>query len=147
MRHLFRLVPLLALVLVLLPAVARPARADDWCWADPTLVINGKTVHLDTGAPLPKKELIRASTVVVTVPVNVDAHLTGVNAPNFPMTVQLVRAGVWSGVGAVPVTATGVVDAPSDVPTAFKTWQSNTGATVQTQAWGGQTMTLSFTVQ
>ncbi len=151
MRFLTRGASLMALALGVLASVAlapaTPTRADDWCWNDPTLSINGRTVHIDVGAPVDKRTLVHASTIVVTVPINVDAQLTGTNSPNFPTDVTLVRAGTWSGSGAVPVTATAVVDVESDVPAGLKAWQSNSGATWQTSGMGGVTMTLSFGVQ
>ena len=100
MKRLLLLAFALVAATVLYPTTG--ARADDWCWSDPTLVVNGKTVHIDTGGPIAKKTLMRSSTIVVTVPTNVDAQLTGAKTLNFPMNVSLVRAGVWSGTGAVP---------------------------------------------
>jgi hypothetical protein len=146
-----RLIVLVAAVsLALLATVVRPAAPAaaswGWCWGDPTLVIAGQTVHIDLGVPIGDRGYIKGSTLTVVVPAGVDARLTGTNSPNFPITVTLVHSGRWSGAGAIPVSATAVVNAPSTVTTSQKAWQSNTGNTVQVTANGGSTLHVGFSV-
>ncbi len=121
---------------------------DDWCWNDPTLVVNGTVVHIGLGAPMSKRSLVRASSVTVSVPDNVKAHLTGAKGANFPMQVTLVRSGTWSGNGPVPVTVTGQVNVDPSTPTGLKVWQPGRGGlNLQTTGSGGAAMTLTFAVQ
>jgi hypothetical protein len=117
-----------------------------WCWSDPTLVIDGRVVHIDVGVPVDDRQQVTGSTLTVTVPANVTAHLSGVNAENFPITVTLVRGGPWNGKGDIPVTATAVVSAPAGVPTALWAWQAGGGVDTITHGTAGKEMTLSFGV-
>jgi hypothetical protein len=148
LRRLSLMLVACALVAGLALAPAGPTRAaDEWCWNDPTLVINGKTVHIDIGAPVSMKDLIFNSSITVIVPANVTASLSGTNAVNFPTTVTLVQSGTWAGTGPVSVTATAVVDVSSSVAAGLKAWQSDIGTVTQTSGVGGVAMTLTFGVQ
>lgn len=142
------LVAVLALVAGLAFHLAAPAQAQsDWCWNDPTLVMNGKTVHIGIGAPVSMRNVIFQSSITVVVPTNVDASLSGTNATYFPTRVTLVQSGTWDGSGPVPVTVSAVVNVASTVPTGLKAWQSGVGVVTQTNGTGGLAMALSFDVQ
>jgi len=87
--------------------LARPSAASEWwCWDDPVLVINGQVVHVLAGVPADARTRVTQAEVVITVPEGVDAKLTAVNAPFFPLTARLERAGTVTANGSVTVTAT-----------------------------------------
>ncbi len=99
----------LALLAVLAAALglARPSAASEWwCWDDPVLVINGQVVHVLAGVPADARTRVTQAEVVITVPEGVDAKLTAVNAPFFPLTARLERAGTVAADGSTAVTAT-----------------------------------------
>lgn len=147
MRMLTRIWLSLALVAALALVPGAASAQMEWCWNDPTLVVNGKTVHINLGAPVDRRTLINNSAVTVTVPENVDAHLTGAGVLNFPMSVTLLRSGTWSGSGDIPVTVTGTVLITPDTSTGLKTRQSDTGELRQTFGVGGTVMTLVMGVR
>jgi hypothetical protein len=118
-----------------------------WCWEDPTLVINGKVVHINLGVPQDQRSLVTRSTLVVTVPEDVPANLSGVSATNFPIAVTLVRSGTWDGSSALLVTANAVVYASDDVATALQVWQANTGAGTIVSGTSGTKMSITFDVR
>jgi hypothetical protein len=90
--------------------LARPSTASEWwCWDDPVLVINGQVVHVLAGVPAEARTRVTQAEVVITVPNGVDAKLTAVNAPFFPLTARLERAGTVAADGSISVTATLVI--------------------------------------
>ena len=147
MRTLTRISLSLALVAVLALAPGTTSAQLEWCWNDPTLVVNGKTVHINLGAPVDRRTLINNSVVTVTVPENVDAHLSGANTLNFPMSVTLLRSGTWSGSGDIPVSVTGTVLITPGTPTGLKTRHSDTGELNQAFGVGGAVMALAIGVR
>ena len=142
---------LLGLVVAVAAVVLYPtdrASAEDWCWNDPTLSINGRAVHFLIGAPLPKRELVRNSTLTVVVPSNVTANLAGAGVQNFPMSVTISSTGLpWSGIGPILVTATATVTVTPDVATRFRANQASVGILNEVGGVGGVTMLLSLSVQ
>ena len=142
--------PLTALLLtaILLVHPSSPAYADrTWCAKDPTLVLNGTTVHLEVGVPHDQRQAVTGSTLIVVVPRNVTARLSGANAPAFPITVTLRYEGEWSGTGAVPVRAHAVVHAPAAVPARLRVWQSNPRTAAEAYGTAGTTLTVTVDVQ
>jgi hypothetical protein len=117
--------------------VSRASAFESWCFDDPVLVVAGQSVHFALGVPEGHRRLIRGSTLTVTVPSNVSVQLSGTNARSFPLAVSIVRDESWNGHGAVPVSATAVIQGPHGVPTALKAWGSNgTFSTMHTATTG-----------
>src|SRR3712207_1261688 len=86
------------------PATANPIGLDTiWCWTDPVLVVNGTPVHIDVGVPVAQRHTA-TSALTVVVPENVKAMLAGTMARNFPVAVNLLQSGTYSGAGPIPVT-------------------------------------------
>jgi hypothetical protein len=129
-----------------------PALADwVWCWDDPTLTVNGRVVHINTGVPTDQRKLIDNIVLTVTVPEGVSANLSGVNAAQGTGSLRTITvlqyAGTYSGSGPVPVTVTATVSGPPDVPTMLTAWQASMGDRGQTSRVTGAAMTLAFNVQ
>ena len=140
----------IALAAFAVALVQQPSRASadlGWCVNDPVLVINGRTVHINVAVPVEHRLLVTRSTLTVVVPANVPAQLSGINATNFPITIELVRRGTHSGDGPVRVTAEAVVYGPDGMPTRLSAWQSNVGATTESYGTAGKRMTVTFGVQ
>jgi hypothetical protein len=67
----------------------RTASADDWCWADPIVSINGHTVQILTGvngSPEHIKKHVQGATVTIYVPDGVDTKLIATYSPLYPET-------------------------------------------------------------
>ena len=136
-------------IMLVATAFARPAPSSAdlvWCWTDPVLVINGKVVNIKVGVPEAQRHSAKSS-LTVTVPANVSAILAGTNAANFPVDVRLVQSGTYDGSGPIPVTATAVVAAPDETPSALTAWQPSVGTVAQTTGRGGKPMTITFGLQ
>jgi hypothetical protein len=143
-------VSLAALMLMAVAVVQPPTRASagaSWCWGDPVLVIDGKTVHIDVGFPLDQRSFVTTSTLTVTVPANVTASLNLTNAANPSVKVTLVASGTWSGAGPVPVQAEAVVHATQRISTGLKAWQASGGPLAESYGTSGTPMTIRFGVQ
>ena len=126
----------------------RPAFSDmEWCYQDPTLVIEGRTVHFNVGVPRAHLTSVTGSTLTVVVPTNVQARLSGTNAAYFPITVQLEREGVWTGTGDIPVRAYATVYAPAGVPTRFVAQQSGTSTVAAMHGTANVPMALTYSVK
>jgi len=146
MRKLLVVMAALVAGAVLYPAAA--GSAEEWCWNDPTLAINGRAVHFQIGAPISKKELVRNTALTVVIPSNVSANLTGAGNENFPMSVTLLQTGApWLGFGPIPVSATAVVSVDGSVPTALKVVQANLGEIGGASGLGGVSMLAPVLVQ
>jgi len=148
------LAALAALLLISITAVRiPPAQAQvSWCWNDPTLIINGRVVHIDLGVPQSQVGTVTDSTLTVTVPTGVPVTLAAVNAKHFitrlRIDVELVFAELnYDGRGPVPVRAEAVINAPPTTATALKAFQSANRVLDQTQATGGRRMTITFDVE
>ncbi len=105
-RSVTRTLVLLAVLGAALGLVRPGAASEWWCWDDPVLVINGQVVHVLAGVPADARTRVTLAEVVITVPEGVDAKLTAVNAPFFPLTARLERAGTIAADGSVTVAAT-----------------------------------------
>jgi len=147
----FAVLALTALVGVF-AARSTPAHADEWCWNDPTLIVNGRILHIDLGVQRNQVSTVTDSTLVVTVPAGVTATLSGLNATNFVtrlrIDVELVYDPTltYSGIGPVPVQAVASITAPSTTQTGLKIWAPGSGVLGQTTATGGRSMSLSVTI-
>ncbi len=62
-------------------------------------------VHIYTGVPSSARQRVTMSQLEITVPANVDAKLTASNAPRFPQTTTLKRAGQAGADGSITVSA------------------------------------------
>jgi hypothetical protein len=129
-----------------------PALADwVWCWDDPTLTVNGRVVHINTGVPTDQRKLIEHVVLTVVVPEGVSANLSGVNAAQGTGSLRTITvlqyAGTYSGSGPIPVTVTATVSGPAGVPTMLSAWQASVGDHGQTSGVTGAAMTLAFNVQ
>ena len=125
------LVALLAFVaLVQQPGTA--SASVGWCLDDPTLVVNGRTVHINIGVPSDLRRSVDYVTLVVEVPSNVSASLSGTNAAQgtgilgVRSTLSFTGA-IYSGTGPIPVTVTATVNSAVVMPTRLSAWQSSVG--------------------
>jgi hypothetical protein len=152
-RHWLTLAAATAVLVAVASLFHRPAPAAAdwvWCWDDPTLTVNGRVVHLNTGVPTDHRQVIESVVLTVTVPAGVTANLSGVNAAqgtgSLRTTTVLQYAGTYSGSGPIPVQVTATVIGPPGVPTQLTAWQASVGDRGQTAATMGMTMTLVFTL-
>jgi len=139
------------LALVLLPILAlglsrAPAAHADliWCFDDPVLVVNGTPVLLKVGVPLDRRGAVVSSSLTVTVPENVTAHLAGASITNFPIAVTLTRSGVYSGVGPVPVSVAGLVVASTASPAILQATRPSVGVVAQSVGSAGIPLVINF---
>jgi hypothetical protein len=122
-----------------------------WCWDDPTLTVNGLTAHINTGVPWDQRSLVTGTSLVVTVPTNVDAQLSGTNAAQgtgiLGTTTQLVRSGTYSGVGPVPVFVTAIVNGATGIPVKLSVWQASVGDRGERSGFSPEPVELSSSLQ
>ena len=141
---------LLALLLVGALSVMHQSRASAdliWCIVDPVLIVDGKAVNLTVSVPQDQRQSVVSSSLVVTGPANVDARLAGASALNFPVSLNLIRAGTYAGAGPVPVTATATIVALPGMPTRLAATQPSVGPLAATTGVSGTPMTVSFAVR
>jgi hypothetical protein len=143
-----------ALVLAVIGLVRGPAPALAdwvWCWDDPTLTVNGRVVHINTGVPTDQRKLIENIVLTVVVPEGVSANLSGVNAAQGTGSLRTITvlqyAGTYSGTGPIPVVVTAAVTGPAGVTTMLTAWQASVGDRGQTSGVTGTAMTLAFNLQ
>lgn len=124
-------------VAVLLPAallVAGPAHkaqaSEWWCWDDPVLVVDGRAVHVLVGVPRGALGSVSIANVIVTVPNEVDAKLTALTAPRFPVNATIERAGHRRPDGSFTVSATVTVQGAGSFPTGLMLTQAGGGIAV-----------------
>jgi hypothetical protein len=114
-----------------LAGTARAAHAGEWwCWDDPVLVLNGQVLHIYAGVTSNAVRRVTLADMVITVPAGVDAKVTAANAPRFPQTARLVRAGALGADGSVPVSATLIVNGHGRFEAALKIVQPSGAETV-----------------
>jgi hypothetical protein len=73
---------------------AAPASADDWCWDDPILLIDGKLVNVNVGVKGGSSTVrarVRNAHTKVFLPRNVSASVVGFTNLYFPETAEIVR--------------------------------------------------------
>ena len=146
---------LAALLLLGITAVQIPlAHADsEWCAGDPVLVVNGRVVHLTLAVPRDQAGTVTDSTLTVTVPAGVRAHLAASNAQSLitrlRVDVTLVTDATltYRGTGPVPVRVEATVYAPSTTATRLTASQRGTVLRPPVQASGGQLMSMDLNVQ
>ena len=150
---------LLVTAVAFVQGASRASAEVTWCLLDPTLVIDGKAVHLNVGVPKDQVKSVSEVTLVVTVPSNVRASLSGTQAANgigrLGIKTELSpTAPAWHGAGAVPVrvtatvhTAPGAQRAGAPLPTVLSAWQSSVGDLGQTSGTAGRPMTLPLHVR
>lgn len=124
--------------LLLLPRLSETADASEWwCWDDPVLVLNGRVVHIYTGVKTAALQRVTLAEIEITVPAGVDAKLTASNAPRFPQTATLRRAGTVGADGSVPVSARVIVNGHGHFDVGLKMSQPG-GATTVTYGQSNQ---------
>jgi hypothetical protein len=113
----FLLLPL-ALLLVLVPGLGRPAAAyESWCFDDPIISIGGRLVDVQVQMPIQNLLTMRSTTLTIIIPSNVSGYVVVPNLSAFPMTIKISRTGpAWNGRGGLPVTMLTNVTASSDYP-------------------------------
>lgn len=123
-----------ALLLVMGTTVIGAARTATasvwWAWDDPVVVINGQVVHVLAGVPADARGQVTSAEVVITVPSGVDAKLTAVNAPHFPLTARLERVGAVGTDGSVTVAASLIVRGRGQFATALRIVQPSGNETI-----------------
>jgi hypothetical protein len=120
-----------------------------WCFDDPTIHINGQTVHVTVAVPMSSKKSVQDVRLVVVLPENVDVKLDGpAGRPNGPLNTitTIVRSGSYDGTGAVPMTAYAVVEAPTST-LARLIAQENGFAPVESDGNAGQALAVSLGVE
>lgn len=123
------------------------AHADElWCFDEPAVVVNGVTVQVWLAVPQSQQSAVSNSTVFITVPANVDAHLLPDTPGPLHISTMLIRAGSYSGSGAVPVAAAALVKANSTIPTQLIATEN--GATLaKTTGATGTPLFIAFSVR
>jgi hypothetical protein len=129
-----------AVALLLIASGARSARTASagvaWCYDDPVLVINGQVVHITIGVEA-DRSAVTSSLLTVTVPANVDAHLSGVNNGGAAIgklntVVALVPGPAVTG-ASIPVMVSATVNATSSFPVSLTVDQRPSGAPLGTK--------------
>ncbi len=116
--------------------------ADEWCWEDPIVSINGHVVHIDLGmakADLPK--LTGTVQVTIFVPQGVPASVVNVDQTYFKENVRIMRSWeVWKSGEPIPVFVSVYVPSSSSVKVAMRiTYDINGVHTVRqrSNSWSG----------
>lgn len=148
-----RLASAVAVVVFLLAfTVSGPKRAAadfGWCLDDPTLTVNGRTVHITVAVPQGQQGLVNYTGMLITVPVGVDASVAGANRVQGPLHViaTVIHGGSYSGSGPIPVSVQAIVLAPPSVPARLFADQPGVGALGQTTGYAMSLMSLSLQVR
>lgn len=125
------------------------AAEEFWCFDDPTIHVNGQVVHVTVAVPQDSKRSVQDVRLVVTLPENVEVKLDGpAGRPAGPLhtITTIVRSGSYNGSGAVPMTATATVDAPSSTAARLIA-QENGFAAVESDGNAGQPLSVSLGVR
>ncbi len=117
MRLIIRALLALAFLVAAALPVARPARADDWCWDDPVVSVGGRLIDIQVQMPSSKLLTMRSTTLTVIVPSNVSAAVVVDDVSAFPMRTTISRTGrAWNGVGPLPITVVTNVQSSGSYP-------------------------------
>jgi hypothetical protein len=128
---------------------ASPAATDAdlvWCFSDPVLVVDGRAIHIDLGVPKEHRDDIVTSSLVVTVPSNVRAHLAGERAANFPIAVERMIGPPQVG-DTITITVVGLISGPALMPTVLRVRQSAAGELALVPGRAGAPMQATFAVR
>jgi hypothetical protein len=152
-RRLIHPLTMLALVVGLIGFTAisspRTASADDWCWADPIVSIEGRKVQILTGvngAPELIRKHVQGATVIIYVPRGVDTKLLYTYSPLYPeTTIFRTTDATWKEGSPIPVR----------VEVEFKAFKTMPAAVQVNYSGGSQTVVgttssdinLSFTLR
>jgi hypothetical protein len=95
-------------------ALAPHAHAEEWCFDDPIVSVNGNLMDIRVTMPLGNLLTMRSTTVTVVVPRNVPGAVILPDISAFPMTTRVSPTGpTWLGFGPIPVTVNVLVNAGS----------------------------------
>jgi hypothetical protein len=94
-----------------------PAHADDWCFDDPIVSVQGHLLDIRTSLPVANVITMRNTVVTVVIPSNVHGAVLVNNVSAFPMTTTISASGpAWSGAGGIPVSVQALVTADVSFP-------------------------------
>lgn len=129
--------------LLLHPRVMRAG--EWWSWDDPVLQVNGRVMHVYAGVPEQAVGRVTGAAIVITVPEGVDARLTAVNAPRFPLTAQIVRGGAVNPDGSITMMVRLTVNGYGQFDTGLKIDQPS-GTEIVTYGSSNQEINASMVV-